>query len=62
MKHRISFRCYFDNTGDKCTHYRDLAVEDIPKWIDAYVFTHPEVSAITVRVNFTEVVRDADGE
>ena len=26
-------------------------IKDIPRWIEAYAFTHPDVQAITARVN-----------
>lgn len=48
--YRVSFRCYYD--GNYTQHWQDLALKDIPKWIEAYKFTHPEVNAITVRIPF----------
>ena len=54
-KYNVSFRCFYnDEIG---THYNnhynpafDLA--DIPRWLDAYKFTHPTCAAISVKVWF----------
>lgn len=51
MTMHMSFKCYYQD-GDPCLHYRDMPMEDIPKWIDAYKFTHPNCTAITVKVWF----------
>lgn len=49
--YEISFRCYYAN--DTYTNHRQaLALKDIPKWIEAYRFTHPEVRSITVKIWF----------
>lgn len=48
--YRVSFRCYYN--GNQTTHYQELTLKDIPKWVEAYKFTHPEVNAITVRIPF----------
>lgn len=48
--YRISFRCYYD--GNYTQHYQDMTLKDIPKWIEAYKFTHPEVNAITIQIRF----------
>ena len=45
----LSIRAYFPN-GGTCTHYQDLALKDIAKWVEAYQFTHPDVEAITVKI------------
>ena len=45
----VSFRCYFTPT-EFTRHYQRIALKDIPKWIEAYMFTHPNVEAITVKV------------
>lgn len=47
----MSFRCYYTD-GQPCNHYRELAMEDVGKWMDAYKFTHPNCVAITVKVWF----------
>lgn len=53
MNAHMSFKCYYLD-GDPCLHYRDMPMEDIPKWIDAYKFTHPNCTAITVKVWFND--------
>lgn len=50
--YRVSFRCYYEE--NKVTHYQELPLTDIPKWVEAYRFTHPEVLAISVRINFVD--------
>lgn len=47
----ISFRCYYAN-GNKTEHYQDLPINDIPKWIECYKFTHPECISISVKLWF----------
>ena len=46
----ISFRCFYPDHR-YTNHYQDLDIKDIPRWIEAYAFTHPDVQAITARVN-----------
>lgn len=48
MKQLISFHCFFDD--DKVVKYQELDIKDIPKWIKAYQFTHPNATAITVKI------------
>lgn len=50
----VSFQCYYEN-GNKTIHRQQLPVEQIPKWIEAYKFTHPDCISITVKVWFEEV-------
>lgn len=45
----VSFRCYYGK-GEFTKHYQRIALKDIPKWIESYMFTHPNVEAITVKV------------
>ena len=51
----MNFRCYYTD-GDPCNHYRDLPMEDIARWMEAYKFTHPNCTAITVKVWFDKEV------
>lgn len=55
MKPRIeiSFRCYY-GPGDHTTHYQTLPLREIPKWVEAYRFMHPEVQSISVKIWFHE--------
>lgn len=45
----ISFRCYYKGKGNAVNHYQTMELKDIPKWLEAYMFTHPNVEAITVK-------------
>ncbi len=49
-----SFRCFFENEGEKkyVTHYQPMPLADVPRWIEAYRFTHPNVAAISAKVWF----------
>lgn len=49
QEYRVSFRCYY-KTGEYTKHFQIMPLKDIPKWIEAYMFTHPEVSAISVKL------------
>lgn len=48
----VSFRCYYGSPDESTTHYRTMPLADIPKWIEAYRFTHPDVQSITCKVWF----------
>lgn len=48
----ISFRCYFPEQGNYTTHRQAMPLKDIPKWIEAYTFTHPNVESISVKIWF----------
>ena len=52
MVYEISFRCYYHGADNNTTHYRTLPLEDIPKWIAAYQFTHPDIRSITCKIWF----------
>ena len=63
-KFNVSFRCYFERNGDMLfnTHYvPDFPLADIPKWIECYRFTHPNVMSINVKIWFVNG-RFADGQ
>lgn len=56
-----SFRCFYD--GDEgavrfTTHYQSLPLEDIPRWLEAYHFTHPACTSISCKVWFAEENRN----
>ena len=49
--YNISFRCYFPGDKDNyCDHRAHITLKEIPKWIEAYHYTHPKVKCIVVRV------------
>lgn len=51
MSNAICFRCYFPGNKDNYTDHRaQIPVEEIPKWIEAYTYTHPACTMISVRV------------
>lgn len=52
-KYNTSFRCFFDGEGNPhyTTHYApQFPAKDIQKWIASYRFTHPNCTAISVKV------------
>ena len=51
-KYLLSFRCYYPESSHYSHHVQELALEEIGRWMEAYRFTHPKVTAITVRVLF----------
>ena len=50
--YNFSFRCYFPSDEDPCytTHYQRLPLSDVPRWLEAYRFTHPDCVAISCKV------------
>ena len=48
-QYSLSMRCYYGN-GAQTTRHQTLALKEIPKWIEAYQFTHPSCESITVKV------------
>lgn len=47
----VSFRCQYGSCSKNYTqHKQRLTLREIPKWIDAYQFTHPNVYAISVKI------------
>lgn len=48
--YHIRFRCFFGGTRDNYVdHNIMLALADIPRWLEAYHFTHPGVHSITLK-------------
>ena len=45
----VSFFCDYDREN-RTRHYQVMPLKDIPKWLEAYKFTHPEVRAISVKI------------
>ena len=53
----ISIRCQYPN-GDQTKHRQPLKLSEIPKWVDAYKFTHPACKAITFKIWFDDQADD----
>lgn len=53
-KYNVSFRCFYDDDpANRTTHFRPaFPVSEIPRWIDAYRFTHPNCVSISCKVWF----------
>lgn len=54
----ISFRCYFPDEGGVSTHYsthyQRIPLSDLPLWVEAYRFTHPNCLSVTAKVWFND--------
>ena len=50
QKFILSFYCYYPNCETPCKKVQTLKLSEIPRWIDAYKFTHPNYQAISVKV------------
>ena len=50
----ISIRCHYPN-GNQTEHRQDLKLSDIPKWIDAYKFTHPDCKSVSFKIWFSDI-------
>lgn len=48
--YHLSIRCYFPGNGNYTQHYPTMPLKDIPKWVEAYQFTHPNVESVSVRI------------
>lgn len=50
----LSFRCYYPD-GEPTNHRQQMKLADIPKWIEAYKFTHPNCIAVSVKIWYTDI-------
>lgn len=50
----LSIRCHYPN-GDQTQHRQAMKLADIPKWIEAYKFTHPNCTSISVKIWLTDL-------
>ena len=48
--YQLSIRCYFPGLRNYTTHRQTMMLKEVPKWMEAYKFTHPQAEAITVKV------------
>lgn len=51
-QHDLSIRCFFPGKDNYTQHNQTMPLSDIPKWMEAYRFTHPNLTAISVKVWF----------
>ena len=50
QEYNVSFHCYYKTQGNITRHMQRMPLKDIPRWIEAYMFTHPEVVSISVKI------------
>ena len=44
----VSFFCYYETNLIK--HFQKIKLSDIPRWVNSYQFTHPDVKSISVKI------------
>lgn len=50
-KYELSIRCYFPGKTDNYTqHYPEISLKELPKWIEAYAFTHETLESVSVKI------------
>lgn len=49
----VSFICHYNDNQTK--HRQEMLLKDIPKWIDAYKFTHPDCKSISLKIWFDDI-------
>ncbi len=66
--YNASLRCHYkdgmrevDNTTNYTQHYRSMPLRDLPKWIEAYKFTHPGCDSISIKLWLTDVTEGGNG-
>lgn len=52
----LSIRCFYSN-GNHTEHRQRMKLSDVPKWLEAYKFTHPNCQAVSIKVWFTDLER-----
>lgn len=55
----ISFRCFFPS-GDSLDKVQELYLDEISRWIDAYLFTHPCCCSISVKISASSFAPDQE--
>lgn len=49
--YQLSIRCYFPGKPDNYTqHYPEISLKELPKWIEAYSFTHETLESVSVKI------------
>ena len=49
----LSIRCHYPN-GEPTQHRQDMKLTDIPKWVEAYKFTHPKCTAVSIKIWYAD--------
>lgn len=49
---RITFHCFYPEDPVPTKKTQDLKLNEIPKWIEAYKFTHPNCESISIKIWF----------
>ena len=52
LEYEASFHCYYET--NVLRHHQKIKLSDIPRWINAYQFTHPKVKSISVKILLDE--------
>lgn len=47
--YHVSFRCHY-STGNSTQHNAKIRLTEIGKWMEAYIFTHPDCQSITAKI------------
>ena len=54
--YNLSIRCYYKENWTN--HRQTMKLSEIKKWIDAYIYTHPQVESFSIRVYINEEVEE----
>lgn len=49
----VSFICHYNDNQTK--HRQEMPLKDVPKWIEAYKFTHPDCKSISLKIWFSDI-------
>ena len=55
---KFSFHCFFPKDPIPTKKVQELTIAEIPKWIEAYKFTHPNCEAISLKMWFNDEIED----
>lgn len=57
--YNLSIRCYYRD-GNYNTHKQELKLSNLKKWIDAYIYTHPQVKEFSIRLYVNDEMEKED--
>lgn len=46
--YNLSIRCYYEENWTN--HRQELKLSELKKWIESYIFTHPQVTGFSIRL------------